>query len=321
MAMAHGLPFLVILRCSELIMPAMVTVGAVGPAVVARQRGDRAVGRPGQDVLDAEERVVGHVQAEHLALGGQQCLLVPLRPRGPGARTDRRRARRRRGRRTASPARSPPGACRNHGVDGALVDGDQTAPGVPEGVERAGLDQRLDRPLVADHAGTLRRKSSKEAYRPFSLAGRHDRVDDVGADVADRGEAEPDVGADRGEVRRGLVDVGRQHLDAHPAALVQVQRGLVLVVAHAREQRGHVLGRVVRLEVRRPVRDQAVRRGVRLVEGVVGERDQDVPQRLDRPAEKPRSRIPSSNATNSLSSTSRFFLPIARRSRSAWPRV
>ena len=79
-----------------------------------------------------------------------------------------------------------------------------------------------------------------------------------------------------------LVDVGREHLDLHPATLVEVDRHLVLVVLDRRQEGGHVLGGVVRLEVRRPVGHQAVRRGVRLVEGVVGERDQDVPQRLDR---------------------------------------
>jgi hypothetical protein len=43
--------------------------------------------------------------------------------------------------------------------------------------------------------------------------------------------AEADVGADRGEVRLRLVDVRRQHLDAHAPALVEVERRLVLVVA------------------------------------------------------------------------------------------
>ena len=84
------------------------------------------------------------------------------------------------------------------------------------------------------------------------------------------------------KLRVRLVDVGRQHLDAHVPALAQVQRRLVLVVLHGGEQRGHVLGRVVRLEERGPVRHQAVPGGVRLVERVVRERDEDVPQRLDR---------------------------------------
>ena len=136
--------------------------------------------------------------------------------------------------------------------------------------------------LLQATVSILRMKSAKSLNAPFSVAGPDDRVDDVVPDVAHRGQAEADVGADGGEVPGRLVDVRRQHLDAHPAALGQVDRPAVLVVADAGEQAGHVLGRVVGLEVRRPVRDQPVGRRVRLVEGVVGERDQDVPQRLDR---------------------------------------
>ena len=84
------------------------------------------------------------------------------------------------------------------------------------------------------------------------------------------------------EVEHRLVDVGRQHRDAHLAALGEVDRRLVLVVADAGEHRGHVLGGVVGLEIGRPVRHDAVGRGVRAVERVVGERQQDVPERLDR---------------------------------------
>src|SRR3712207_8727980 len=45
-------------------------------------------------------------------------------------------------------------------------------------------------------------------------------------------------------------------LDAHPPALGQVDRPAVLVVADAGEQPGHVLRRVVGLEVGGPVGDQ-----------------------------------------------------------------
>ena len=79
-----------------------------------------------------------------------------------------------------------------------------------------------------------------------------------------------------------LVDVGRQDLDLHAPTLVEVDRHLVLVVLDGREERGHVLGRVVGLEVGRPVGDDAVGGGVRLVEGVVGEREQDLPELVDR---------------------------------------
>jgi hypothetical protein len=117
---------------------------------------------------------------------------------------------------------------------------------------------------------------------PLLVARPPDLVHDVEADVAHGAEAEPDVLTDGGEVADRLVHVGREHLDAHPAALVEVDRELVAGVSDAREQRRHVLGRVVSLEVRRPVRDDPVGRRVGLVERVVGERQQDVPQGLDR---------------------------------------
>lgn len=148
-------------------------------------------------------------------------------------------------------------------------------------VERAGLDQRFDGLLVADHRVDLGQEVVEVGVLAFLLAAAHDRGDDVRADVADGGEAEPDVLADGGERPGGGVHVGRQDLDAHPPALRQIERHLVLVVADGGEQPGHVLGRVVRLQVRRPVGDQAVRGGVGLVEGVPGERDQHVPHGLD----------------------------------------
>ena len=136
--------------------------------------------------------------------------------------------------------------------------------------------------LLQTTASTLRRKSVKSLNRPCSSRARAIASTTLCPTLRHRGQPEADVGADRGEVRRRLVDVGRQHLDAHAPALGQVDRPLVLVVAHAGEQGGHVLGRVVGLEVGRPVGDQAVGGRVRLVDGVVGERDEDVPERLDR---------------------------------------
>ena len=112
-------------------------------------------------------------------------------------------------------------------------------------------------------------------------ARRHDAVDDVAPHVADGPEPEADVFPDGREVPDRLTDIRGQHLDAHSAALVQVHRHLVFRVADARQQRGHVLGRVMRLEVGGPVRDHAVRGRVGLVERVVREGQQDLPEHLD----------------------------------------
>ncbi len=117
--------------------------------------------------------------------------------------------------------------------------------------------------------------------RPLALARGLDVLDDAEADVAHSAHAEADVVADGREVSDRFVDIGRQHVDLHAAALVEVDGELVAGVADAGEQRRHVLGRVVRLQIGGPVAQDAVRGRVRLVERVVGERQQDVPQRLD----------------------------------------
>ncbi len=240
------------------------------------ERRDRAVDGRRERVLDAEQRVVRHVQPEHLALVGEQDLLVPLLDIADddGAEADLRRDG------VAEQVVLPDrlGALGvNRVVHRLEMDREQPAAGVPERVERAGLDQRLHDALVADDGVDLAEEVTEVGVRAGRPARTHDGGHHVVPDVADRGQPETDVGARRREVRVGRVDVRRQHLDAHPAALVEVQRALALVVTHRGEQRRHVLGRIVGLEVAGPVRDESVAGRVRLVERVVGERDEDVP--------------------------------------------
>ena len=154
----------------------------------------------GQHVLEPEQRVVGDVEAEHLALEGEQVGLVPLAGR------DRRRDGEAGVVAGSSPNTSPNRSnwpiaslrlmSRNESIASACTASRPRA-GVPERVERAGLDQRLDRLLVADHRVDLAQEVVEVGERALLPAGPHDRLDDVVADVADRGQAEPDVGADR----------------------------------------------------------------------------------------------------------------------------
>ncbi len=82
------------------------------------------------------------------------------------------------------------------------------------------------------------------------------------------------------EVGVGNVDVGHEHRDAHGAALSQILGRRVLVVLDRGEEGGEVGHRVMGLEPRRLVADEPVAVGVRLVEGVVGERLDDVEELL-----------------------------------------
>ena len=91
------------------------------------------------------------------------------------------------------------------------------------------------------------------------------------AHVLDGGQAESNAFPVRRERVLARVDIGREDIDPHVAALVQVENELVLV-AHFRAQQGrHELDRIVRLQVGRLVGDERVSRGVRFVEPVARE--------------------------------------------------
>ena len=226
----------------------------------------------------------GHVQPEHLAFQGQLVLVVPFlvgdldgehRVAG-GAIVGA----------TAEEVELADGfglLGAQHGFDGVTVHQEQPLAGVLERVERTGLDQRFGDLLVARTDVDLVEVVGEVGVAALGGAAGDQRADDIGADVADRTETEPDVGADGGEVQFGLVDIRRQHRDAQLAAVSQIDRGLVLVVADRGEQAGHVLARIVGLEVGRPIGHQTVAGCVRLVEGVVGEGKDGVPQHFDRP--------------------------------------
>ena len=175
-------------------------------------------------------------------------------------------------------------------------------------VERAALDERLERALVRDRRVDALGEVPDRLERAVLLARGDDRARRAVADVLHGVEAEADLALDDGEVALREVDVGRQHLDPHLVARVDVERHAVLRVHHRRDERRHVLARVVRAQPRRAVRDQRVTRRVRLVEGVVLRLLHVLPELLrDAPASCPSARSPrgtSPSATPSASGSS-----------------
>ena len=140
-----------------------------------------------------------------------------------------------------------------------------------ERIESAAVDQRLDRAFVEHVRVDAIAEVVEVDERPAPLAlldqlGRH-----AFTDVAHRREPEADRVALAREVAERRVHVGDEHRDVELAALAEVDRGLVEVGLDAREQRGEVRDRMVRLQPRGLVRDEAVADAVRLVERVVGE--------------------------------------------------
>ena len=155
-------------------------------------------------------------------------------------------------------------------------------PPVPERVERPGVDQALEH-LLGQAPRDPPCGSSRRTPVNAPFARRASMICCTAPEptlrTADRPVPDLRLAARRRrEVLFGLVHVGRQHLEPHQPARVQVERLAVLVVADARQDRRHVLDRVVRLQVRGLVRDVAVRARVRGVEPVVGERLHQVEQ-------------------------------------------
>ena len=153
---AHGTPALLTRRSTLDRIPPIVT-DCPSPIWSPCSAPDRALRVGREHVLDAEQRVVGDVQPEHLPLEREPGHLVPLAVRhghrehgvhrvvlgAIGAEE------------VELPGRLDP-LRGQEAVHGLVEDRHQAAPGVPERVERARLDQRLDDLLVA---GDRRRPS------------------------------------------------------------------------------------------------------------------------------------------------------------------
>ena len=112
--------------------------------------------------------------------------------------------------------------------------------------------------------------------------------------------------------RPDAVDVGRPDLDAQAPALGDGGRDLLRVVPEGGQHGRHVLDRVVRLEVRGLVRDQAVAGGVGLVEPVALERLERLEHRVDGLGrDAPLGRLRSTNFSFIERRTADFFLRMA----------
>ena len=130
-------------------------------------------------------------------------------------------------------------------------------------IECAGLHQALEHTLVHEPQIELFAERRQRANAALLFSHGQQGLDRAFADVLDGSQAEPDAPLWlHGEAQLALVDIRRQHRDAAVAALAEVQRELVGILRLDRQQRRGEMPRIVRLEVRRLIREKRVRRRV-----------------------------------------------------------
>ena len=274
-----------------LIDPTRPPTVTASPSARSSERGEPAGDRARELAPAVVERVAGDVQAQRLLLGGELLVAGHLRAGdrgvelGDGVGAAHRAEQRLLARREVEPAA------------GGLAHRRRERLEHPQArragrVERAAADQALERPLVdlrlVDAAAEVPDRLELAAL----LARGEDRGDGVLPHPLDRRQAEPDLPRRSGHslgirispgpvtAKSGPpdVDVRRQHRQIHLGAGRHVEGHPVLGVHHRAQQRGHVLGRVVRLEVGRVVGQQRVAGGVALVERVVAGRLAEAPE-------------------------------------------
>ena len=225
------------------------------------------------------QRVAGEVEAERLLLVAQPLGLAPLGQRRVGRRLARSRRRR-----TACPAPPPPrraAAAPSRGCRSSAPQ-QRARARLAEAVEGAGLDQALEH-LVVERRGVDLARRSGRGSRKRPTRRRAARIASTAPSPTPLTAPRPKRMASPidGERPVALVDVRRQHRDAHLAALAACTWRRRRCRRHLGGQHGgHEGHRVVRLEVGGLVGEHGVGDAVALVEAVAGEGLDVVPQLL-----------------------------------------
>src|SRR6187455_3311118 len=98
---------------------------------------------------------------------------------------------------------------------------------MPEGIESPGFDQAFNHPLVDDAQIHLFTEIKNRVESTVLLARLQNRTNGVFAHILDGEKSEAYIGPGGREVELADVDVGRENLDAHIAAFVDVLHDLV----------------------------------------------------------------------------------------------
>ena len=148
-------------------------------------------------------------------------------------------------------------------------------------VKRPSLDQGLD-DLFIDRPQIDIFAEMKQVFEPADFFPRSDNLlDGLFADAFDRSQAKTDEAfglfaavfavINDGKINKTVVDIRRQDIDAHVAALANVLNNLLGVAHFVGQQGGHILDRIIGLQPRGLIGNKGITRCMAFVKAIAGE--------------------------------------------------
>ena len=147
-------------------------------------------------------------------------------------------------------------------------------------LRRSCPDQALDLVLLDAAGGSVLDERSEICGRPHPASRVEDGADRVLAHVLHSLETESDLSVLYAVSAEAPVNIGRQDLYSHIAAVPYIQSRRLRVSHNAGKKSRHVLERIIVFEISSLIRYDRVSSRVRFVEGVLGEADHAVEDRL-----------------------------------------
>ena len=157
----------------------------------------------------------------------------------------------------------------DHRIDRSLMNRKQRTTVRINRIKRTSLDQRFNQSTIQRlHRHTLDEIREIHILAMTAVTFLDDRINRSLANVTNGAKTKTHHIANSGILIHRLVHIRRQHLNAHAASLTQIQRGLVFVRTRTLQQSCHELHRIMRLQIRGPIRNQTVCGRMRLIERV-----------------------------------------------------
>ncbi len=156
-----------------------------------------------------------------------------------------------------------------YGIHDRLIDRQKLRTVQAKAVQRAALDQVLQRALVEIAAVEPLAQIFQALEASAALPLPHHQADKPAADIFHRRQAEADPFLHHGELILRLIDIRRQYGNPHTFAFGNIFRNFGRTVQHGGHQRRHILPGKMAFQIRRLIRHQRIAHGMRLIERIV----------------------------------------------------